>query len=114
MYTIDLFGNVTVDEVVKLNAVDFLNHYKKGNFIYPNEIIRGFKLPKDSISWILKALIDNDLVEERRYYRCSRCCNSTISFAKAEYEVMEELCCDRCESDEEINLDEWELVYKLK
>lgn len=111
-YTIDLFKNVNVSDDIKLRALEFINRYKIGQFIYPNVIIRNLKLPKDSISWIIQSLIDNDLVEEMRYYRCPRCSCSTVSFSKEEYEQLEEFYCDRC--DEEINLEDWSIIYKLK
>jgi len=107
-----MFKNIPISEENKINAIEFLNHYKSGQYLYPNVIIRSVKISKDVQPWILKALIDNQLVEEERYYRCSRCASSTASYCKEEYEMLEDLYCEIC--DDEINLDDYEVVYRIK
>ncbi len=100
--------NIDVDTLI-----DFLAHYKSGDWIYPAAIHRKLGFDLKVIYDALEVLQQNGYVDQFLEIYCPNCQRYTGQFFKTIGEVPSEIYCDNC--DYEINnpLEHAAVVYKV-
>lgn len=108
----NLFVNNTgLDEEKISSIIIFLRYYKTGEYIYPGNIKRKFKLSMDEVYNLMHLLEINKIVETNYELYCFAC-NKTNGTAVVFNELPENFYCECCH--EEINtIRNTIIIYKV-
>lgn len=85
--------------------IAFLNHYHKGDWIYPEAVYRNLKVNIKIVYEILEMCVDLGMLKQYLRIYCPRCKRFTGTPYKTIYDVPEEVYCVHCD---------YEIVQPLK
>lgn len=99
---------------IDVNAfVDFLGHYKAGDWIYPTVIHRKLKYDVKDIYMALEILNKAGIIEQYLEIYCPSCQRYTGQYFKTIGEVPGEIYCDNCDYEIIDPLEHASVIYKV-
>lgn len=101
--------NIEIGKEKKERIIAFLGLFKKGEYLYPNVLIRNAKISKEKAECIFKELIVSGIVKKMYAYNCDACGYLFQHLYEEKLEKDEELHCENC--DNIIDIKNYEIFY---
>ncbi len=95
-------------------AIEFLGHYRSGQWIYPSAMHRSLRMSITDVYEILELCVDQGLIEQYLEIYCPFCQRFTGYYYKTIMEIPEELNCKHCDNEIQDPVKHAVIIYRVR